>query len=59
MKLPQEAYLKNSPLLAESENLFFLKGINLKLEFIKDNNGNVIKLIFHMNGIDKTDEKIK
>ncbi len=56
---PAGAIPKKSTLFAETENHFFLKGINLKLEFVKDSNGNVTQLVYHMNGIDEINKKIK
>lgn len=50
---------KKSPLFAENETNFFLKVINLKIEFIKDKNGKVTHLIFHANGIDEISKKVK
>ena len=58
MLTPAGAIAKKSTLFAESDNHFFLKGINLKLEFVKDSSGNVTQLIYHMNGINEINKKI-
>lgn len=46
-------------LFAESENVFFLKVMDAKIEFIKDENKNVTKLILHQGGKDISAKKIK
>jgi CubicO group peptidase (beta-lactamase class C family) len=55
---PNGGIPKKSTLFAESENHFFLKEINIKLEFIKDKHGNVTQLVYHVNGVDEIDKKI-
>ena len=45
-------------LFAEKENLFFIKIVDAKVEFVKDENGNVTELILHQNGQHKG-KKIK
>ena len=44
---------------AETETLFFLKVIEAKIEFIKDQGGNVTQIIFHQGGKDIPGKKIK
>ena len=44
---------------AETETLFFLKVIEAKIEFIKDQGGNVTQIIFHQGGKDISGKKIK
>jgi CubicO group peptidase (beta-lactamase class C family) len=44
---------------AETETLFFLKVIEAKIEFIKDQNGSVTQIIFHQGGKDIPGKKIK
>ncbi len=51
--------LPKSPLFAENENSFWLKIIDAKIEFVKDESGNVIKLISHYLGKDEVSKKIK
>ena len=51
--------LPKSPLFAEDKNNFRLKIIDAVIEFIKDENGNVIQLISHYNGKDEVSKKIK
>jgi len=41
--------LPKSPLYASGENKFFLKVVEAELEFIKDANGKVTKVISHAN----------
>ena len=56
---PAGSIPKKTPLFAESENRFFLKGINMKLEFVKEPDGNISQLVYHVNGIDEINKKIK
>jgi len=51
--------LPKSPLFAESDNRFMLKVVKAEIEFVKDAQGNVIKLIAHVNGQDQVCKKIK
>lgn len=46
-------------LFAEKENLFYLKVVEAKVEFIKDVNGNVTELILYQNGQKPRGKKIK
>jgi CubicO group peptidase (beta-lactamase class C family) len=46
-------------LYAEKENVFFLKVVEAKVEFVKDANGNVVELILHQNGQQPRGKKIK
>jgi hypothetical protein len=46
------------PLLAESETMFFPKGINAEIEFPKDAKGPASQLILHQNGRDMTGERL-
>jgi CubicO group peptidase (beta-lactamase class C family) len=51
--------LPKSPLFAESDNKFLLKVVKAEIEFVKDTQGNVIKLIAHVNGQDQVCKKVK
>jgi hypothetical protein len=42
------------PLFAESETMFFPKGINAEIEFPKDAKGPAVQLTLHQNGRDMT-----
>jgi CubicO group peptidase (beta-lactamase class C family) len=46
-------------LYAEKENLFFLKVVDARVEFVKDANGNVTELILYQNGQQPHGKKIK
>jgi CubicO group peptidase (beta-lactamase class C family) len=46
-------------LYAESQNVFFLKVVEAKIEFIKDSNGKIVSLILHQGGRDLPGQKIK
>jgi CubicO group peptidase (beta-lactamase class C family) len=46
-------------LYAEKENVFFLKVVDAKVEFVKDANGNVTELILYQNGQQPRGKKIK
>jgi CubicO group peptidase (beta-lactamase class C family) len=46
-------------LYAEKENIFFLKVVEAKVEFVKDANGNVTELILYQNGQQPRGKKIK
>ncbi len=46
-------------LYAEKQDLFFLKVIEAKIEFVKDKDGKVEKLILHQGGVDQPAKKIK
>jgi Domain of unknown function (DUF3471) len=46
-------------MFATSENDFFLKAGNAQFTFVKDAQGQVTGLIFHLNGQDTTAPKIK
>jgi Domain of unknown function (DUF3471) len=46
------------PLFAESETMFFPKGINFTIEFPKDGNGPAGQLILHQNGRDMTGKRL-
>jgi hypothetical protein len=46
-------------LYAEKENVFFLKVVEAKVEFIKDASGNVTELILYQNGQQLHGKKIK
>lgn len=37
-------------IFAEQENKFFLKAVEASIEFLKDGNGNVLKLVLKQNG---------
>jgi len=54
-----EGGLPKSPLIAEDENNFYLKIINARIEFIKDESGNITGLISHYFGKDEVLKKIK
>jgi len=56
---PSGAVPEKSKLYAESESLFFLKGMNMKVEFVKDKNGLVSQLVYHVNGFDEINKKTK
>ena len=51
--------LPKSPLFAKSGNLFFLKVIDAEIEFVKDNNKNVIQLVVHFKGKNQVAKKVK
>jgi CubicO group peptidase (beta-lactamase class C family) len=51
--------LPKSPLFAEDETNFYLEVINARIEFVKDANGNITKLIAHYNGKDEVCKKVK
>jgi CubicO group peptidase (beta-lactamase class C family) len=46
-------------IFAEKENLFFLKAVEAKIEFIRDEKGNVSELILHQGGMKQRAKKIK
>ena len=46
-------------LFPEGENKFFLQGVNAKVTFVKDEQGQVTNLIIHQGGRDVTGKKIK
>jgi hypothetical protein len=46
-------------LYAEKENVFFLKVVEAKVEFVKDAKGNVTELILYQNGQQPHGKKIK
>lgn len=46
-------------LFAEKENVFFLKVVEAKVEFVKDANGNITELILDQNGRQSRGKKIK
>ena len=46
-------------LFAEKENVFFLKVVEAKVEFVKDTNGVVIEMILYQNGQQPHGKKIK
>ena len=57
-----KAQATNQPsfeLFAEKENLFFLKVVEAKVEFIKDSNGVVTELVLYQNGQQPRGKKIK
>jgi CubicO group peptidase (beta-lactamase class C family) len=54
-----EGGLPKSPLIAEDENNFYLKIINARIEFTKDESGNITGLIAHYHGKDEVLKKIK
>jgi CubicO group peptidase (beta-lactamase class C family) len=54
-----EGNLPKSPLFAISENTFYLKIINARIEFTKDVSGNVTELIAHYNGKREVSRKIE
>ena len=43
----------------EKENVFFLKVVDAKMEFVKDAEGKVTELILHQNGLSPRGKKIK
>lgn len=47
------------PIFPETENMFFLKIVKAQLEFVKDNNGLVVKAIMRQNGNELDIKKIK
>ena len=51
--------LPKSPLFAEDENNFRLTIINARIEFVKDEQGNITTLISHYNGKDEVCKKVK
>jgi CubicO group peptidase (beta-lactamase class C family) len=53
-----EGGLPRSPLFAEDLTNFYLKIINARIEFVKDNSGNVIQLISHYLGKDEVCKKV-
>lgn len=44
---------------AQSENIFFIKEVDIKIEFVRDENGMVTKLIVHQTGMDLPAKKTK
>jgi CubicO group peptidase (beta-lactamase class C family) len=46
------------PLLAESDTMFFTKGVNAEIEFPKDEKGPASQLILHQNGRDTTAKRL-
>jgi hypothetical protein len=46
-------------LFAEKENVFFLKVVEAKIEFIKDDKGIVTEMILYQNGAQPRGKKIK
>ncbi len=58
MEAPQGG-LPKSPLFAQDENNFYLKIINARIEFVKDDSGNVTQLIAHYMGKNEVCKKIK
>jgi hypothetical protein len=46
-------------LYPEKENVFFLKVVDAKIEFVKDANGAVTELILYQNGQQPRGKKIK
>lgn len=46
-------------LFPEKENLFFLKVVDAKVEFVKDETGKVTELILHQNGASPKGKKVK
>ncbi|HEY0356022.1 MAG TPA: DUF3471 domain-containing protein, partial [Flavisolibacter sp.] len=46
-------------IFAETEDLFFLKVVEAKIKFVKDENGNVTELILYQNGQEPRGKKIK
>jgi len=51
--------LPKSPLFPENENNFWLKIIDARIEFVKDDSGNITELIAHYNGKDEVCRKVK
>ena len=58
MEAPQGG-LPKSTLFAQDENNFYLKIINARIEFLKDDSGNVTQLISHYLGKDDVCKKVK
>jgi CubicO group peptidase (beta-lactamase class C family) len=58
MEAPQGG-LPKSPLFAQDENNFYLKIINARIEFVKDDSGNITELIAHYMGKHDVCKKIK
>jgi CubicO group peptidase (beta-lactamase class C family) len=58
MEAPQGG-LPKSPLFAEDEANFYLKIINARIEFVKDDSGNIIQLIAHYMGKHEVCKKVK
>jgi len=54
-----EGGLPKSPLFAENETNFYLKVINARIQFVKDESGNITELIAHYNGKDEVCRKVK
>jgi len=46
-------------LYAEEQNKFFVKEVEAKIEFVKDDAGKISKLILHQNGQNMDGKKIK
>src|SRR5687768_6654891 len=46
-------------LYAEEQNKFFIKEVEAKVEFVKDDSGKINKLVLHQNGRDMDGKKIK
>ena len=46
-------------LFAEKENVFFLKVVDAKVEFIKDASGTVTELVLYQNGQQPHGKKVK
>lgn len=47
------------PIFAETENMFFYKVVEAKIEFIKDSSGKISSIILHQGGRDMPGERIK
>ena len=58
MEAPQGG-LPKSPLFADDETNFHLKIINARIEFVRDNSGNIIQLIAHYLGKAEVCKKVK
>lgn len=58
MEAPQGG-LPRSPLFADDETNFYLKIINARIEFVKDDGGNVVQLISHYMGKHEVCKKVK
>ncbi|HZI00076.1 MAG TPA: DUF3471 domain-containing protein, partial [Flavisolibacter sp.] len=57
-----KAQATNQPefeLYPEKENVFFLKVVEAKVEFVKDEKGDVTELILHQNGMKPKGKKVK
>lgn len=54
-----EGGVPKSPLFAQDETNFYLKVITARIEFIKDESGNITGFISHYNGKDEFCKKIK